>query len=336
MLARLADVVDRHDARIVSQTVFHLADHRPQIVGMMERSPGGIHWPITWLEDGEGVPTLVGTQVHAVCGLDVETLERDGRAIGCVYEDTSARYCVLGDLRDPDASRPPGAQARHVFDEISATLARAGMRFANVARTWFFNDDILAWYDEFNRVRTAFFAEQEVFDGLVPASTGIGARNPFGAALVGGGIAVEPKDDAVRTVVVRSPLQSSARDYGSSFSRAAEIIAPDHRRLFISGTASISSDGATQHVGDVDAQIDLTMRVAEAILTSRGMGWSDVVRGVAYIRRPADAPAFGRYCADHGIPDSPILLTCNTVCRDDLLFEIEAEAIIGAAPRPTE
>ena len=65
---------------------------------------------------------------------------------------------------------------------------------------------------------------------------------------------------------VPSPLQCPALDYGSSFSRAVELVAGDHRRLFVSGTASISPEGHTLHVGDVDAQVARTMEVVEAML----------------------------------------------------------------------
>jgi len=58
-------------------------------------------------------------------------------------------------------------------------------------------------------------------------------------------LAVAPKTDAVRIKMVDSPLQGAAWAYGSSFSRALEVIVPDCRRLYISGSASITPDGAT-------------------------------------------------------------------------------------------
>jgi len=330
MFARLADVVRLHGAQIVSQIVFHLADRRSQAIDTLEEVLGEIRWPITWLEDGHSFPELIGTHVHAIVGPDVEVLRAGDNTVGCVYDDPFARVCVLGDLRDEDVSHPRGEQARVVLEAMSDTLARADMQFAHVARTWFFNDDILAWYGEFNLARDAFFDNQGVFQGLVPASTGIGGGNPFGAALQGGLVAFRPNDDAdVRTFVVPSPLQSSARDYGSSFSRAVEVQMPDHRRLYISGTASIDTDGVVRHIGDVEKQIEFTMRVVREILTSRDMDWSDVVGGIVYVRNAEDTPAFERYCAAHDLEQLPLVVTCNTVCRDEWLVEIELQAIVG-------
>ncbi len=206
------------------------------------------------------------------------------------------------------------------------------MDFSRVLRTWFYNDDILGWYADFNRVRTAFFKDHGVFDGLVPASTGIGARNPFGAALTASLIAVKPKNTDVKSFAVPSPLQCPALEYGSSFSRAVEYTAPDHRRLWISGTASIEPGGATVHLGDVVGQVKLTMEVVEAILTSRNMSWTDVSRGLAYARYADQAGAFSDYCRTRPLPDFPVMLTNNVVCRDDLLFEIEVDAMQARSP----
>jgi hypothetical protein len=46
---------------------------------------------------------------------------------------------------------------------------------------------------------------------------------------VSGLLAVKTKSKGVRAFEVRSPLQSAAVEYGSSFSRAVEIDLPDHR-----------------------------------------------------------------------------------------------------------
>jgi enamine deaminase RidA (YjgF/YER057c/UK114 family) len=96
----------------------------------------------------------------------------------------------------------------------------------------------------------------------------------------------------------------------------------------ISGTASIAPEGHSVHVGDVDAQTRLTFEVAEAILASRGMGWGDVTRLIAYFKCRDDVTAFDRGRAALGIPEMPVLFTANDICRDDLLFEIELDAVV--------
>ena len=213
---------------------------------------------------------------------------------------------------------------------MEQVLLSAGMDFRNVVRTWLFLDGLLDWYDEFNAVRTQFFRERGVFDNIVPASTGIGAVNPSGSALLAGALAVRPKHAGATITAVPSPLQCPALDYRSSFSRAVELGFPDYRHLMVSGTASIAPNGKTVHEGDIRAQIDLTMRVVAAILKSRGMGWNSTVRAIAYFEQMDNLSLLGEYCLANGIIDLPVINAHATVCRHDLLFEIEVDAI---APR---
>ena len=276
-------------------------------------------WPVTWLR---GNPALPGVHLHAVKGVPVERLTFGGRVVGSVFNDGVARHCRLGGLRPARASDSPASQARATFELLEAALRDAGMTFANVARTWFYLDQILAWYGDFNKVRDEFFRKRNVFDGLVPASTGIGGANVAGTALVAGAYAVT----GGQLAAVPSPLQCPALKYGSSFSRAVELQMPDHCRLWISGTASIAPGGETVHLGDVPGQIALTMQVVAAILESRGMSWTDTSRAIAYVREATAAQQFQQYRVANGLTDLPVVTTQNVICRDDLLFEIEVDA----------
>jgi len=253
-------------------------------------------------------------------------LKLGGVIAGTFFEDDEAEYCYLGGVLPEDSRATRMEQARSVFERLESLLSQTGMTFANVVRTWLFLDDLLDWYGDFNTVRTQFFKERDVFGGLVPASTGIGAANPQHAALVSGAIAMKPKHAGVRAFAVPSPLQCPALDYRSSFSRAVEIEYPDHRQLLISGTASIHPDGRSAHLGDVEKQIDLTVRVCEAILESRGMDWSDVTRMIAYFKDMNDVTRFPVYCEQQGLPRLPLVCCHAAVCRDNLLFEIELDA----------
>lgn len=68
---------------------------------------------------------------------------------------------------------------------MEEALNRAGMDFSHVVRTWFYNNRLLDWYEEFNRARDTFFESRGVFDRLVPASTGIGSGQSGKCGLVG-------------------------------------------------------------------------------------------------------------------------------------------------------
>jgi enamine deaminase RidA (YjgF/YER057c/UK114 family) len=198
----------------------------------------------------------------------------------------------------------------------------------DIGRTWFYLDDILSWYGEFNRVRNDVFARNELRPHSLPASTGVSGRNPLGAALTAAAWAVRPRDPAASVVhAAPSPEQCPAPAYGSAFSRAVEIRSAGFRQLLVSGTASIAPDGKTEHVGNVRAQIERTMQVAGAILESRRMAFADVSLATAFFKSPADAPLFAGWLARQGLSAMPVVSACCDICRDDLLFEIELSAV---------
>jgi enamine deaminase RidA (YjgF/YER057c/UK114 family) len=101
---------------------------------------------------------------------------------------------------------------------------------------------------------------------------------------------------------------------------------PGQRRIYVSGTASIAPGGETVHPDDAAQQVKTTMEVVRAILTSREMDWEDVTRAIGYFKHGEDAPLFARYCQEHGLPDLPVVIAKNDICRDELLFEVEVDA----------
>ena len=329
MFENLGAFLRQHNAGIVTQDVFGGCELYADGMEALARTCGEVNWPVTWIEGmGPARKSLTGTQVYAISGVSVQPVRLDGHIVGGVFEDDDAVYCLLGDLRPTDISCSREDQTRATLESIEATLATIGMDFCNVVRTWFYIDEILSWYTQFNTVRDKFFERRGVFDGVVPASTGVGVANPAGTALVAKVFAVKAKNSHnVGISAVGSPLQCPAIDYKSSFSRAVEVVLPDHRRLYISGTASIDPDGVTAHVGDAENQIALTMEVVAAILELRDMGWSDTSRAIGYFKDIENAPLLGEYCREKGLAHMPIAVAHGDICRDDLLFEIELDAV---------
>lgn len=267
------------------------------------------------------------------------TFERSVSVDGCgsvfVYRCAGMRLALAPALLPDDASASPAAQLASVFGHMVALLDAAGIRPGQICRTWYYLDGILTWYDGFNRARDAFFRRLGIEGGPLPASTGIGCGNVAGAAVTMGFMAVLPDDDrgGCGWMPVDSPLQGPASDYRSSFSRAAEIVCGDGRLLTISGTASIAPDGKTQFAGDPLRQIGRTMEVVEALLKSRGMGWGDLCRTLVYLKRPGLLCFWREWLVRNGLPQDFAPVMAADVCRDDLLFEIEADACLGGLAR---
>ncbi len=328
MFEAVADFVREHDAVIVIQDVFGPCKFYKDAMTAIESFSGKIDWPVAWMEgDGYVANSITSTQVYAISGTTVEPILIDGRTVGAVFEDSDAKYCMLGDIRPGDLTASRFDQAYDVFVKMETALATVGMDFSNVVRTWLYASKILEWYGDLNKARDRFFRERNVFDHLVPASTGVGMLNPAGVALIADVQAVRAKRKNVRVEKIESPLQCSALDYKSSFSRAVEIRYADHAMLLVSGTASIEPGGATAHVGDIKKQIALSMEVVYGILKSRGMGWRDVSRATVYFKDIKEAPLFHDYCMENKIPLMPVAVAHADICRDDLLFEIELDAL---------
>jgi len=321
---RASAEMEKHDATIAFQYLFGGRQFYPQAVSAIKK----LDWPLTLLHgDACSGSSITGTQFIALSGAELNPVMDGDRLVGNWYDTDDARYCLLGDIRADDLSLSREEQAHAVFEKMETLLRKADMEFTDIARTWLYLNDLLEWYDEFNAVRTRFFEERGTFEKMVPASTGIGAGTAAGEAMVCALLAVKPKHDSVKVFAVPSPLQCPALDYKSSFARAVEIDQPGSRLLTISGTASIEPGGKTAYVGDCKRQIELTMEVVHAILKSREMDWEDTSRAIAYFKDINDAPLLEKYCVEHKLPELPVAISHADVCREDLLFEIELDAV---------
>ena len=271
---------------------------------------------------------LAGVQVHAVCGRSrLRVLSADGSAWGRVLKLDGRRHVALSGLSAAGAGAGP-AQARAMFELADRLLGQAGGGMHSVARTWLWLGDILSWYGQFNGVRSRFFAERGLIGatrGRFPASTGIGVRPAGGAACALDVMAVVGPADSIRCFQAAG-RQRSAFAYGSAFSRAARAASPGGQTVFVSGTAAVDEAGATRHAGDARAQIQMTLANVRAVLTQQGCRDQDVVQAIAYCKTPEVEAIWRDGWAD--LP-WPCVTVISDVCRDELLFELEAAACPG-------
>lgn len=247
----------------------------------------------------------------------------DGTHQGSTWEDDQGRFCLLTNLL-PDATfATPGEQAHCVFQQIEDTLSHFEMNLSHLVRTWFFVEGLLAWYDEFNRVRSEFYGERGIL-GRCPASTAVGVSNDAGAALYAHVMAVIPQQQSSVTPLADSPAQGAALNYGSAFSRSARIVSPARSSLYVSGTASIDSEGGTLFANDTVRQAEQTFAVVEALLSSHGFGFSDVTRATGYL---PDSAEVDKICSPwHEHLALPLNLVQADICRKELRFELELYA----------
>jgi enamine deaminase RidA (YjgF/YER057c/UK114 family) len=119
----------------------------------------------------------------------------------------------------------------------------------------------------------------------------------------------------------------------SSFSRALRLDFGDYRVILISGTASVDENGASVHIGDFRAQCWRTFRNISELLKAEDMTWHDVVRTSCYLRDISrDYDDFNKvrtmFYTWLGLDPLPASTGIQaTICREDLLVEIEAIAV---------
>jgi enamine deaminase RidA (YjgF/YER057c/UK114 family) len=141
----------------------------------------------------------------------------------------------------------------------------------------------------------------------------------------------------VKKTAIHAPeVLNEAYNYArpSSFSRGLRVELPGATFLFISGTASVDENGNTVHVGDFRAQTWRTFRNITALLASEGATWHDVVRTTCYLRDiERDYKDFNevrtQFYKEFGLDPLPASTGIQGhLCREELLVEIEAIAII--------
>jgi enamine deaminase RidA (YjgF/YER057c/UK114 family) len=204
-----------------------------------------------------------------------------------------------------------------------------------VARTWLYVSEILDWYPDFNKARSEKYGEFGIMPGpgdtrlLLPASTGIGADTPSGAAASLDLLAVVENGDMASPVrKLTNRKQLDAFRYGAAFSRGALIKEPDGSLIQVSGTAAIDEKGVSLYPGDVHSQINCTLDKIETLLSQEGADLTDICAATVFLKRPADADLFWEMAAERGIKDLPVVCVVADVCRKELLFEIDAEAAL--------
>jgi enamine deaminase RidA (YjgF/YER057c/UK114 family) len=139
-----------------------------------------------------------------------------------------------------------------------------------------------------------------------------------------------------KTQIKEEKVLNEAYDYETPvpFSRGLRVELPGYSMLLISGTASVDGEGRSIHVGDIEAQSWRTFENIEALLASEGADWHDVVRTTCYLRDMSrDYEPFNRvrhaFYLERELEPLPASTGIQvTLCREDLLVEIEAIAII--------
>jgi len=229
------------------------------------------------------------------------------------------------------------------MERAAAIAYRAIMSFQSrsqhphILRMWNYLDAINEGGGDAERYRVFCTGRKSGFGSDLatqfPAATAIGRRDATGRLQVywlAGRAPAQP---------LENPRQMSAfqypRRYGPSapmFSRAVQL---PPGLLLISGTASIVGH-ATQHVGDVQRQLDEIFSNIDSLLqrarqndASLPATFSHGTLIKAYVRHASDASLVDRALTARLPPGTPYLVLEGDVCRSDLLVELDCQHAAG-------
>jgi enamine deaminase RidA (YjgF/YER057c/UK114 family) len=340
---RVADILARHKMQVTHERIFGSLKLRQAILearrSAFEQAGQSEDWPTTFIEGrphwGEG---LAGVLIHAVRPQQaggVWTIIADGVTCGRGWKRAGATFLMLQDLHGTAAGLSRESQTTSMFERAGRILELQGATYRDVARTWIYLPKILQWYDGFNAARSARYREFGLIPAgpgesagrgtLLPASTGISGENPHGAGPVMDLLAVIGRPDSpVQVSRMINARQRDAFDYGSAFSRGAWIRQPDVTQLQVSGTAAIDERGKSLFPGDCRAQIFRTFDIIEALVAPAGASLKDICQATVFLKRGQDLPVYRQAAAERGLADLPAVCVTADVCRDDLLFEVDA------------
>jgi enamine deaminase RidA (YjgF/YER057c/UK114 family) len=202
------------------------------------------------------------------------------------------------------------------------------MKESAIVRTWLFMRDILNDYEELNNAREKFFAKwHTAANHFLPASTGIQNRIAGNEILAFEFCAFSGDNVALRQMP--SPLQDEPTSYGKLFSRALVVEFPRSKLLFISGTAAIDKAGSSVYIGNFESQMAFTLEIVSAILSQGNGSFSNVTQAIVYLKRRKDMDSCLRILDEVGFPRDRALFQVGVdICRDNLLCEIEATAVV--------
>jgi enamine deaminase RidA (YjgF/YER057c/UK114 family) len=223
------------------------------------------------------------------------------------------------------------SQTQSIFDSLNLALEQNGMSLLdNGIRTWVYVRDLDNHYKDMVRARREFLATR----GLTHhtrylASTGILGMTCSPERIVSldslsiGGLAAGQ--------VIRMEALSHLRPtilYGVTFERGLRVRFGDRSHLYISGTASINSEGEVLHEGDAEMQTRRAVENVRALLEAQSATLADLAYVIAYVRNVHDRQQVEKVLDEALGGKVPLVLTEAAVCRPTWLMELEGVAII--------
>lgn len=309
----VSDVLNQA-APVRASSIFGAAEEGPVSVSIVQQPPlpGAKVALLAYHLEGDGVAKHRISPHHTL-------VEKSG-----LRHLWSTTLCAGTDTGPASAAE----QTREIFDELTDTLANEGGTLRDhCVRTWVYLKDVDVFYQDMVQSRRELFERQGLTaDTHYIASTGIEGACAHRYDLVAmDAYSILGLAPGQMTYLNDFDRLCPTRNYGVTFERGTRIAYADRAHHFISGTASIDSDGQVVHRGDVMRQLERALGNVDALLRSGGATLHDMMHLIVYLRDPSDFSRVKPYLAEH-FPDLPTLIVHGAVCRPDWLIEVEGIA----------
>jgi enamine deaminase RidA (YjgF/YER057c/UK114 family) len=352
LYTRIAEVLTDSSSQIILERCFSNIDFQSQVIEtrtrVLREKNLDTQTPLTYIEGKSCSDNrFAGVQIRALkshAGTRLRTIFDQGIPKGRTWNLDGSTCTLLQNINGWTFKNGEKSdrkiQSDAMFRQAERMLRNEGSSYGEVVRTWIYISNILDWYDEFNTVRNHCYSdfgflgntdshiqEEQIY---LPASTGIEGRNPAGLSATMDVLAIHRT--AGSTLQIR-PIygvkQRSPFRYGSAFSRAMVIEDSCSKMILVSGTASIDEEGKSIFLGDPAAQIRQSLHVVSALVAQEGATLQDLCEATVFIKHKEDFSVFQEVIREMGDIDIPSINVLADVCRDELLFELDAAFILG-------
>ncbi len=127
----------------------------------------------------------------------------------------------------------------------------------------------------------------------------------------------------------RKPINPWSWQDQYCFSQAWRVDAAD-TIIFVSGQASVSSEGTVVHAEDFESQVRQTFCNLETVLQHAGATLADIVKLGIFLTNQDHFPTYKKIHAEFfpGAKPADTVLIVNSLALPELLVEIEAIAVV--------
>lgn len=211
------------------------------------------------------------------------------------------------------------AQVEAIMRIVEWSMGKAGGALANVVRSRIYVTDA-ALGDAAGRALARYFREARPAATMVQVS---GLARP--------GQLVEVEFDAVDGAATAARRISSGRAIEETYAYSRAVRMGD--RVYISGSTALNAQGVVEGPGDMYRQTRATMDTILAALAQAGGAPGDLVATKTFVTDLGMTHEYQRAWLDAlgDVRPASTLLGIPALLRPEMLIEIEAEAIIGAA-----